>query len=277
MRNGESGTFSQARGILQRSNRFLVLALVLAFAVAAGVWFVFVSGYFSVKQFEINDLHTIGREEVVSSAYEALEKGKWRPWDKTNLLLIDENDLAEQLKIRLFAERVTVDKSYPNILRLLIEERQRSVVLASKDQFLVIDMGGVVAGEAGDNAAKEARDSISGSLIANLNRTPIILCELPELATAGYQVTNQDTLKTWIGAYRAFIGSGLKFRYIRLQEPGSKTAKLAMADGWDAYFDLDKDLLAQIETYKKFIQSKPRGFKASEYIDVRVPGKIYVK
>ncbi len=277
MRNGESGTFSQARGILQRSNRLLVLALVLAFAVAAAVWFVFVSGYFSVKQLEINELHTISREEVASSTYETLEQGRWRPWDKKNLFFIDENNLAEQLKIRLFAERVTVDKSYPNILRLMIEERQRSVVLASKDQLLVIDMEGVVAGEAGENAAKEARDSIGGSLVANLDRTPVIVCELPELATAGYQVTNQEVLKVWIGAYRAFIGSGLKFRYIGLQEPRSKTAKLAMVDGWDAYFDLDKDLQGQIETYKKFIQSKPRGFKADEYIDVRVPGKVYVK
>lgn len=277
MRNGESGTFSQARGLLQRSNRYLAISLVVAFMAAAGVWFVFVSGYFSVSRIEINELHGVSREEVVSSTYDILEQGKWRPWDRKNLLLIDEKELAEQLKNRLFAEQVSVDKSYPNILRLMIEERQRSVVLASKDQFLVIDMAGVVAGEAGENAAKEARDAINGSLIADLRRTPIVICDLPELATAGYQVTDQETLKTWISAYRAFIGAGLKFRYIRVQEPRSQTVRLAMADGWDAYFDLEKGLEAQIETYKKFIQSKPRGFKADEYVDVRVPGKVYVK
>ena len=277
MRNGESGTFSQARGLLQQSNRFLVTLLVAAFAVAAVVWFVFVSGYFSIKSIELNELHTMDREEVVSATYEILEQGRWRPWDRKNVLFINEKELAERLKSRLFAEQVTVDKSYPNVLRLMIEERQRSVVLASKEQLLVIDMAGMVTGEAGENAAKEARDSINGTLIANLNRTPVIICDLPELATAGYQVADQDTLKQWIGAYRAFIASGLKFRYIRVQEPKSQTAKLAMADGWEAYFDLGKDLPTQIETYKKFVQNKPRGFKADEYIDVRVPGKIYVK
>jgi len=277
MRNGESGTFSQARGLLQKSNRFLVLLLVSAFVLAAGAWFVFVSGYFSVNRIEMNDLHTVSREEVISNTYDILEQGRWRLWDKKNIFLVDAKDLAGQLKDRLFAERVTVNKFYPNILRLMIEERQRSVILVSKGQLLVIDMEGMVAGEAGENATKEAQAVLSGSLIADLKRTPIIMCDLPELAAAGYQVTDQSTLKSWIGAYRTFIASGLKFRYIKIQSLKAKTAKLVMQDGWDAYFDLGKDLQSQIETYEKFIKSKPPGFKVDEYIDVRVPGKIYVK
>lgn len=277
MRSGESGTFSQARGLIQRSNRLLVVVLLGAFIVATGVWFVFVSGFFSLSRIEMNELHALGREEVASSTLDILEQGRWRPWDRKNLIFIDENDLAESLKNRLFAEQVSVDKSYPNILRLLIEERQRSVVMASKDQLLVVDMAGGVVGEAGETAAKEARDAVNGDLLADLRRTPVIVCDLPELATAGYQVTDQDALKAWIEAYRAFIASGLKFRYLRLTEPKSKIVKLMMAEGYHVVFDLDQDIQGQIETYRKFMQNRPRDFKVSEYVDVRVPGKIYVK
>lgn len=149
--------------------------------------------------------------------------------------------------------------------------------MASKNQFLVIDMVGVVAGEAGENAAQEARDMLSGKVLANPHLTPLIVCNLPELVTVGYQATDQETVKAWIEAYRAFIASGLKFRYLELSEPKAESLRLAMEDGWEVIFDLSRGLQAQIETYKKFVQSKPRGFKAEQYVDVRVPGKIYVK
>jgi cell division septal protein FtsQ len=277
MRYGESGTFSRARGLIQRSNRLLVALLVASFALAVVVWFVFVSGYFSLKHIQTNELHNLSQAEVEEAVYGSLEQGRWYPWDNKNLLLINRNRLAEELKNRLFAERLVVDKSYPDILRLLIEERQRSVVVVSKNQLLVIDMAGVVAGEAGEIAAQEARDALNGKIIADSRLTPLIVCDLPELVTAGYQATDQETIKSWLEAYRAFIGSGLKFRYLRLNDVASESAYLAAEDGWQVIFDLGRGLEPQIETYKKFYQNKPKDFKAQEYVDVRVPGKIFVK
>jgi len=277
MRNGDSGTFSSTRLGLNRSNRLFAGILIGAFFCLSVVWFLFVSGFFTVTSVDVNDLHAISRGEVASTTWEILDNGPWRPWDDRNILLIDKKWLAEQLKTRLFAESVSVDKVYPNILRLKISERQRSVVLASKDQLLVIDMNGLVTGEAGETAAQEARDELNSKLLADSDLTPLIASDLPEFATAGYQVTDQARIKEWIQGYRLFISSGLKFRYLRLSDPASQTLKMVSDQGYEVIFDLLQPLEPQIETYKKFLQSKPVNAQIHEYVDVRVPGRLYVK
>ena len=149
--------------------------------------------------------------------------------------------------------------------------------MASKDQFLVIDVNGVVTGEAGSTAAQEARDTLNNKFLATSDLTPLIACDLPEFATAGYQAADQSVIKQWIQAYRLFISSGLRFRYLKLSEPASQTLKMAAEPGFDVIYDLGQALEPQILTYKKFMESKPANLKINEYVDVRVPGRLFVK
>lgn len=207
---------------------------------------------------------------------EILEQGRWTPWKKANILFIDKDELAKQLKARLFAENVVVDKIYPNILRLMISERQRSVVLVSKDQVLMVDMNGLVTNDIDNSAATDTASILDGKLLADNKHPPVIVCDLPELATAGYQITDQNGIKTWIEAYRSLVDANLKFRYLKLSEPNSQSLKMVSEAGYEVIYDLEEPLESQIEAYKKFIQSKPKDLKINKYLDVRVPGKIYV-
>jgi len=276
MRPREDGKFSSTRDGLAKSSRLLTAVLLVSFSLLSVAWFVFVSGYFVVKHIQTNELYGLSGGEVASTTMEILRQGKWSPWDKANIFFVEKNDLASQLKNRLFAEEVVVDKVYPDILRLMISERQRSVVLVSKDQMLLIDMNGIVTGEATDGVATDTRSILNKKMFADNKHPPVILCELPELAASGYQVTDQETIKVWIEAYRTLISDKVKFRYLTLSEPSAQSLKMTSEAGYQVIYDLGQPLNPQIETYKKFLQSKPKDFKINQYIDVRVPGKIYV-
>lgn len=134
----------------------------------------FVSGHWSVSTIEMNDLKGIDRGEVASTTLDLFDRGPWKPWDKRSLFFIDEAELAAQLRERLFAEQVVVDKVYPDILRLKIQERQRSVVFASKDQLLLIDTSGIVTGEASGNLADSSRALLTGRSVAQTTQPVVV-------------------------------------------------------------------------------------------------------
>lgn len=272
-----NGTFADTRAGLTKANRWIVGTLVVSCFMLCLVWFVFVSGYWTVQHIEMNEPRELKRGEVASTTYEILDTAPWKPWDKRNIFFIDTNALALGLREQLFAEQVTVDKIYPNILRLKIIERQRSVVVASKDQLLLVDANGIVTGEVPAAGTKDIRNILGAKTLANAALQPVIICELPELATAGYQAVQPQTVQTWLEAYKTLITSGVKFSYLRLSEPKSLTLRARSDKGYQIIFDLSGPLEAQIETYKKFVQSQGKNPGITEYVDVRIPGKIFVK
>ena len=126
-RGGRSGTYAKTRTGLVNTHRATAIALATSCIALSIVWFIFVSRYWSVTKIETNDLHDLSREEVASTTYDLLDNGGWKPWDRRNIFFVDPQQLEQDLHDRLFVEQVVVDKVYPNVLRLKIEERQRSV------------------------------------------------------------------------------------------------------------------------------------------------------
>ena len=276
-RGGRSGTYAKTRTGLVNTHRATAIALATSCIALSIVWFIFVSRYWSVTKIETNDLHDLSREEVASTTYDLLDNGGWKPWDRRNIFFVDPQQLEQDLHDRLFVEQVVVDKVYPNVLRLKIEERQRSVFLASKDQLLNVDTNGIVTGDAGGKGVDDARLQLRNKLLATVSRLPLVVLELPEPASAGYQVTQPEHVKRWITAYKTLVAAGVQFTYMTLESADTQTARLKTDKGFQLVIDLSQDLQPQIDTYKKFLQAKPNSMAINEYVDVRVPGKLYIK
>lgn len=277
IRSRRDGTFHTQRAGLVRSNIVIAGVLVGSFFVLAIIWFVFVSGFWSVSGIEATGLQSLSSGEVASTTYGILDTSSWKPWDKRNIFLIDPKTLSDQLRESLFAESVAVEKSYPNVLRLIIKERQRSVVVSANSQLLDVDTNGIVTSEATGADAQQSQLRLAGKALADPTHKPVIDTNLDEAATAGYQVTDAATVRAWLESYQAFIASGLKFRYMHLMTPTSTMAYVISDAGYQVIMDMDQPLQPQIETYQKFLRSKPKDLQISQYVDVRVPGKLYVK
>ncbi len=276
-RGTHGAAFSGVREGRGRAQRFIVILLVIFCLGLSIIWFLFVSRHWSITRIETNDLHTTEREEVEGVVYDILDHGSWKPWDTRNIFFVDEGVVANALKERLFAENVVVDKVYPNILRLMITERQRSVVLASKDQLLLVDTNGVVTGEATDSVKSMAQTLLTHKAVARPQDLPIVVIQLPEPMTTGYQVTKAGTVRGWITAYKTLNERGVTFEYLSLESPEVLTLEAYTNQGYKVIFDVSVPLEAQIESYKAYLKTQGKKVGAQEYIDVRVPGKIFVK
>jgi cell division septal protein FtsQ len=276
-RGTHGASFSGARDGRVKAQRFIVSLLVVFCLSLSGIWFLFVSRYWSIARIETNDLHTTERGEVEGIVYDILDHGSWKPWDTRNIFFVDEGAVANALRERLFAEKVVVDKVYPNILRLMITERQRSVVLASKDQLLLVDTNGVVTSEAADGVKSMAQALLSHKAVARPQDLPVVVIQLPEPMTTGYQVTKAETVRGWITAYKTLNERGVAFEYLSLESPGMPTLEVYTNQGYKVIFDVSVPLEAQIESYKAYLKTQGKKPGAEEYIDVRVPGKVFVK
>jgi len=275
-RRGRDGIFHQERAGLTRSNWMIGSVLVASCIALSVLWFFFFSGFWSISDIQVGTLQELDRGEVVSSTMEILDQHS-APWNKRNIFLVDTDDLVKGLRERLFAESVAVEKSYPNVLRLIIRERQRSVVVASGSQLLNVDTDGIVTGETQGDDADQSRLLLKGIAVADQIHHPVIATDLSEAATAGYQAADASDVKRWIESYRAFIGSGMRFRYLHLTSPTSTTVYVVSTGGYRVIVDMLQPLDPQIETFLKFLRSKPKDFLIYEYVDVRIPGKLYVK
>lgn len=252
--------------------------LVSAAFFAALVWFIFVSGYWRITQIEISGVENpVEREGVVQVVYKILDEGPWKPWDKRNIFFVNAMTLSTSVQEQLFAEHVTVEKSFPNILRLIIQERQRSVVLVSRDTQFLVDTKGIISGETDPATRAFVNKLLARTSFPDLSSVPVLVTNLAQEITIGSQVSDADRVKRWITAHRELVSGQVKFRYMSIDTLESSLGHLKAEDGTSILIDLDMPLKPQIETYLKFIQHKQKNVVVQEYIDVRVPGKIFIK
>ncbi len=284
-------------------SRTTAYLLVASCAAMGAIWFVFVSHYWSVQSIEVSGLKDLGRGEVESTVYDILDHGSKRPWDQRNLFFINANSLAAALTDKLFAENVTVEKSYPNVLRLIITERQRRVVYGVNDRLLDIDPHGFVTGDEPTSTAGYFYDLASSKTFADKNHATFvrqstfidttvtstasstdIMMEIlsdatstSENATATKQFVDSDVVIRWLQASKTLLASNLRYRLFEVTNPTSDTLKVVTEQGYRIIFDLKQDLGVQMDSYIKFLKSKPKDLNITDYIDVRIPGKIFAK
>lgn len=284
-------TYDRTRSRREHDRPTVAYAILGSFCVLSLTWFLFVSRYWSVHKIEIQGLKELSREEVETAIYDMLDHGSlfdhgsWKPWDRRNLFFIDEQELAYLLQGRLFAESVSVKTVYPDILRLKIIERQRKVVYVIENQMFRVDTQGIIIGNEIPLAA-HIRSRMFGRTLADSSHPTILVQSVDRSATGtssgvatttGQQFIDAETVKRWIETNQALIDSGLHFKVLEVVRPGSRSFKVILDTGYNLVMDFQTSIQMQIETYKKFIQTKPKDIQINEYVDVRVPGKLYVK
>lgn len=261
----------------KRSSYGAVIAIFAAFAVTGWFWFLFRSGYLDVQTVDVGSLQSLDRGEVVAETQRAMNEGAWRPWSKMNLLMLDTDELAITLKDRLFAESVAVEKSYPNILRLKIGERQRSVVVKSNDEYVLVDGSGIVTAMADGDILRASQDRVAAKAFADEIHLPVVVMNAADPLSQGFQVAKPEEVRRWLDATRYLVLGGFQYRFMKVESPQAALGRFVSKKGYDVYFDLTQPLEPQLATYLAYMKTKPDETKITEYMDVRVAGKIFVK
>lgn len=273
----EKGMYHSVRLGQRKSSHAFVIALVISFTLIGWFWFFFGSGFWNISELDIQGIKALDRGEVSAETYKIIDERARRPWNKRNLLMLDTERLAAMLKERLFVEDIAVDKLYPDILRLNIKERQRSVILVSNGQYANVDTTGIVTGDAEGDALRASQDRVAARAFADEIHLPVVVMNTADPLAPGFRVATAEQVQRWIEVSRAMVLGGLKIRFMKVETPEASLGRFVSERGYDIYVDLTRPVDAQIATYQVYMRTKPDESQIKEHLDIRIPGQVIIK
>lgn len=277
-RKKEAGMFTEDRAGRQNKSRWVKFSLFVSFFVLSFFWFVFYSNYFTVTQYEIGELNVLSGEAVIGEIEAYFNRPKEWPWGNRNILMVDPAGIEDHLASKFFVDSVTVDKSYPNILRLNIQERQRSVVLVTKTGVYVIDDYGVVTDLADSETASATMSVLTDPSPVDMSKEVLIISSVTSTYDKGQVYVESNKVRQWLDLTLKLRDAGIWFKGLDIGlEPDTDTLNLVLKENISVLIELDDTVDLQIETLRQFLNTKPDLSEVREYIDIRVPGKIYYK
>lgn len=274
------GTFKQLREASDVARTRVVFHLLGLAAVIGWMYVIFISDLFAISDIRVSGLKALDPIDVDREVYAILDARKeWRPWSTRHAWFIKQSELAEQLKERLFASSVIVDKSYSNVLRLSVEERSKRLIFHSHQQYFWVDLQGLATAELTSDERKQIQSRILGSRLISSDEPPVIHRDLDELIAQGYTVSDTTQTKAWIQSATEIVKQGILYRELEPPAtPSSTTAILVSDDGTRVLLDLDSPLAPQLRSYVAFKKNPgSHNVPVTEYVDVRIPGRLYVK
>lgn len=260
---------------VKRSQRRVVVGLLYGTAFLGWLYIFFFSTIFTIQKIEIEGTKTLERGGVEEKAMEAIDNMRVWPFRYRNIFLINEKQLSSELMDTLFAQSVIVDKIYPNILRLKIQERQSSLVIMKEGSFWQIDRNGVITRSIEDASEKaQLEDQISHPVKDPSSVLPILEISHDVDPIVGNTYVTDFRVSLWLDTFKSLQDEGFGYRHALVEYATSTKLILNMFEPYNVYMDLMEPIEPQVKSYYEFKRAK-KDAVIHEYIDARIPGKIY--
>lgn len=279
----------RARGVLtgdvnrglrraKNSRRSVVFFLLGCGALLGWLYLIFASDAFAISSVEVRGLKNMDPVEVTKTVYDVLdERGGGLPWPARHAWFVDRTRLARELSTRLFATNVIVDKSYSSILRLSIEERSKRVVFHSHKQYFWLDTQGVATDELTTDERLNIQSRLLGTRPIHLDEPPVVKRDLDQDVSKGTNIASLQEAREWIKLAEDVKALNLVYREIEPPQATSTLFKVLSSEGHVVLMDITAPLDLQVRTYQEFVRSASKDMGKPQYIDVRVPGRVYLK
>ncbi len=257
-----------------------MFTLLGTLAVIGWTYVFFMSDLFLVNTIEAAGLKALDQEDVSREVFALLDQKhqeSWRPWPSRHSLFIDRTNLAESLRERLFAEKVNVDKLSLNIVRLTVEERSNKVIIHANQQLFWADLQGVINAELNQEERKQVQDRLNGKRLMRPQESSIISVESDEPLSVGYKVADTAMLKSWITITQKALKANIPLTEFEPSTDKDPQDVINCQDGIELIIDSQSDLETQFNAYLKFKRLNKDLLKPNSVIDVRVPGRIYLR
>ncbi len=274
-RNSELNDFLRSRSFSRRDTVFGLFGVI---AIIGWIHVVLMSDAFQINEVKANGLQALDELDVTKEVFRILDTREgWRPWPKRHSWFLDQSKLEETLKERLFAANVTVKKGYGQSIEITVEERAKRIVFHSRQQYAWVDLHGVVTSELDDAERKDAQARLLGQRAATAGDAPIIKRNLEENVSQGFTAGDSREVKEWIELHDNLKRAGMLFREFTPPSVSSTQLDVLAQNGEEVRMDITASIEMQVKTYQAFKKTKEGAKKIYDYIDVRVPGRVYVK
>ncbi len=262
----------------KNSRRHVVFFFLGCGALLGWLYLIFISDAFAISAVEVRGLKNMDPIEVSKTVYDVLdERGGGLPWPARHAWFVDRTRLASELSSRLFLANVIVDKSYGSILRLSVEERSKRVVFHSHKQYFWVDAQGVATDELTSDERLNIQSRLLGTRPIGSDEPPVIKRNLDQDVSKGSNIASLQEAREWIKLAEDVKALNLAYREIEPPQATSTLFRILSAEGRDVLMDITAPLDLQVRTYLEFVRSAPKDIGKPEYVDVRVPGRVYLK
>lgn len=272
----EEGTFVEHKLTVRAERKRTVLILLGVVALLGWAYILFFSEVFAAQTIEVEGADRLDRGEVVVAAQDALDQERIWPFRARNMFFLDTDAIQDDLTEILFADQVIVDKQYPNILRLKIEERQSSLILLAEDRFYEIDRSGVITREISNESEIESiRSRVQEPSIASKEMPILQIKDNTDIIVNDDYITD-FRMRAWLDAFHDLEKLGFGYRSALLDYATSSKLILDLFEPYDVYVDILEPLEPQINSYYAFTKTHNQG-EIYNYVDARIPGKVFFK
>lgn len=245
----------------------ILIWLTVALAVLVGlIYFFFFSKVFNVREVSINNSSFVGNKEIREVVDKYLEQ-KFLFFERfSNIFLVDSDKLQTVISESFpQAKNVSISKKYLHGLLISLERKETAGIWCFKDgRCYYFDREGTAF-----DSAIDSDGSIYLSIYDETKTIENLGEKVAEKSLIDYIFdTKREVEKLKIAVAEIVIPSGELFRI-----------NIKTGENWELYLNTQENLQNQINSLKIFLSQKISQEKRLQlqYIDVRIPNRVYYK
>lgn len=254
------------RDAKQAQLRQIVFAILASIILIISIYIIVFSEVFQWRTVVIVGTTNISDDRIESVVNNIGEGRAWGVVPQKNLLFFNIREAQTELRNEISQiGAVQIKRQLPNILKVYVEERDPVIIWETDGRRFYLDLDGVVSKEiVGD-------PEISLPTIKDLSNRAVV----PREAVVTHNFV--EFIKELIDTFHK--ETGLDAAEFVTPSPLSREVHVVTSDGWMLYFTSTRTLSSQ---YKKLLLILNKELTAEqrrnlEYIDLRIPDKIYYK
>lgn len=246
-----------------------IASMALAVLLVVGAMYVlYFSSFFRIENIIVeNDGAIVPSEDIVSRVEQVYSQRSFLLFSQQNIFLFPVDDVEKGL-LSDFSSiyYASIDKDFPNVLRISIKERQPVFLWKQNETFYFIADDAVATHQATEL-------EVQGSSL------PIVESMQGQDVVLGETVTNARVMK-FVALLEDVFTSKTGFDIESYSLPSSRAAELnvKIVDGPQIFFNLENTAESQLENLVLVIEEELSGnISGLEYIDMRVGSWVYYK
>lgn len=214
-------------------------------------------------------------EKIKNEVNQIIKKRAFFILPKDNIIFVNPMEIEKVLRQENPSfQKIEVEKKFPDILKIEISERRGALIWCRQENCFFTDKNGIAYAEI------FSAELMSFSGKEDLEKMHVVQEEKDEKIKISQKVADQN----FIG-FILEISKNLKqienLEIISLRTPESASSEIWITtiEGWQVIFNTSESAKKQAGNLAKFLSEKINEEERGnlEYIDLRIPGKIYYK
>lgn len=242
-----------------------LLAALIIVPVLLFVWLFFFTDVFNVQAVTVVDARdgTIAQvKEIINDQVEGGPLGK-------NIFFVQADSMEQAIKAKLSQiKTVHVVRKLPATIKAIVQEKEPVILLLSGGKYYFVD-------EVGMAYEKAMLDTLPGVVLTTVKNND------EETSVTIGVVTIQPSLITFLKIAEEKLPEviGAKIGEVHIPSLAAREVRVILDNNWTVFFDVTRSPSAQIGVLKSLISNTitPEEAKLMEYIDLRVPNRVYYK